>query len=331
MRTAIHQVPSKWTRHIIELAVESGADADALWAASDLDRNQLDEWVPEEEHLRIWRAIMKTLRDPGFPMRVAGGRGIDEYALLGLACKTAHSVREAAEHLIRFLSIWDSSIRCELRPQGSSALLILRGPSGGLGRRCARESTLGQIANAMREVCQLPVCPERVYFPHPAPEDIRAQQRFFGCPIEFDAELCAMQLSQATLERELALADDGLSSYLVAQLEELAARRKPPQALTDKVRHVIGQLLPGGVPKLAQVADKLDMAPRTLQRQLSAAGTSFAELTEHTRRDLAIELLKESELSVAELSFVLGFSEPSAFHRAFKRWTGTTPASVRKA
>jgi len=324
-----HTVHSGWTRNIISLAAATGADADALWRAGDLVVGELGGEVPEEAHMRVWAAIMRTLRSPGFPIEVASQRSVNQYALLGLACKTSETVRDAVGHLIRYLAIWNSRYRCELRTRKESADFILDGPTGGLARRCTNESAVAQILKAMRDVCQVTVRPVRVCFRHAKPDDTSAHDEFFGCPIEFNAPFDGLELATATLDAELALADDGLSSYLVAQLDGLAAKRVTSESLADKVRHAISKLLPGGAPKLDDVAAQLAMTPRTLQRQLAAENHTFAELTDTTRHELADELLRNTKLSVAEISFVLGFSEPSAFHRAFKRWTGTTPTSVR--
>ena len=78
---SVHTVHSAWTRNIVALATAAGADADALWKAGDLDADELADTVPEDAHLRVWAAIMRALRDPGFPIRVASQRTIDQYAL----------------------------------------------------------------------------------------------------------------------------------------------------------------------------------------------------------------------------------------------------------
>jgi len=311
------------------LAVAEGADEDSLWGAADLSRDALGEEVTEEAHFRVWEAIMEALDSPGFPIRVATHRSIDEYALLGLACKTSKTVRDAVGHLIRFTSIWRSQYSCELRERGQSAELVLSGPTGDLARRCTNESAVAQILKAMRDICGVPVRPIRVSFRHTAPDDIEEHGRFFACDVEFGAPFDGMELSTSTLDTKLALADDALSKFLLGQLDELVKKQASAEPLTGKVRRAISRLLPGGSPKLDAVATELGMSPRTLQRHLSSVHTSFAQLVDETRHHLSTELLGHSDRSVAEISFVLGFSEPSAFHRAFKRWTGTTPTRFR--
>lgn len=326
----VHTVHSGWTRNIIALAAADGADSQALWNAADLDPTELGTLIAEEAHLRVWRAIMKTLRRPGFPVHVASQRTIDDFALLGLACKTSRTVGDAVEHLIRYLSIWNTQYHCRVAVRPDSADLVLEGPTGDLARRCTNESALAQVLKAMRDVSGVAVRPMRVCFRHPAPTDTSEHEAFFGCAVEFGALFDGLELSTATLDTELVLADDGLSTFLVEQLERLAAARETDSDnLVSRVCRAICEHLPSGAPKLDEVASKLGIAPRTLQRQLSAEDATFAQLVDRSRNDLALELLRQTPLSVGEISFALGFSEPSAFHRAFKRWTGTTPSSFR--
>jgi AraC-like DNA-binding protein len=324
-------IASRWTRDIVALAVAEGADESALWRASRVDPELLGDEVPEQTHLRVWEVVMRALDSPGFPIRVAQRRNVDAYALLGLACKTSETVREALGHLIRFTGVWRSQYRCELQERAGAADLVLEGPTGDLGRRCTNESAVAQILKAIRGVGGDPVRPHRVSFRHEAPADLHEHERFFDCELAFGASRDAISLSTATLEGRLSLADDALSTFLVGQLEALAKRHVSADPLTDKVRGVISSMLAGGTPKLEVVAARLAMSPRTLQRHLASVETSFAQIVDATRHHLATELLRETQRSMAEIAFVLGFSEPSAFHRAFKRWEGTTPTQFRDA
>ena len=322
-------IHARWTRNIVALAAAEGADAQALWRAGALDPDCIGEEVPERAHLLVWEAIMRALDSPGFPIRVASHRSVDEYALLGLACKTADTVREALGHLIRYAGVWRSQYHCELRERAGAADLIVAGPTGSLGRRCTNESAVAQILKAIRDVARSPVQPLRASFRHAAPRDTSEHERFFACAVHFGAAFDGLELSSQSLDGKLSLADDALSIFLVTQLDELAKTRVSTQPLIEKVRRAISGLLPAGAPKLEAVAAALAMSKRPLQRQLSSAETNFAQLVDEARHLLAKELLAQRQRPVGEISFLLGFSEPSAFHRAFKRWTGTTPTRFR--
>ena len=100
--------------------------------------------------------------------------------------------------------------------------------------------------------------------------------------------------------------------------------------MVDQVRSIIASEFRGGDPSLEHVAEQLAMTPRTLQRKLHEIGTSHNELLDQMRRQLAMRYLREREMAICEVAYLLGFSESSSFHRAFKRWTGVTPKEFRK-
>jgi AraC-like DNA-binding protein len=137
-------------------------------------------------------------------------------------------------------------------------------------------------------------------------------------------------LSRSVVEEPLALADAGLSQFLLQHLERLAGTVVTEATFEERVIDAISRELPSGTPTSSRIALRLGTSQRSLQRQLGATGKSFQDLVAETRRTLAVRLLKESKHSLGEISFLLGFSEPSAFHRAFKRWTGQTPAEARE-
>ncbi|MEM7606283.1 MAG: helix-turn-helix transcriptional regulator, partial [Myxococcota bacterium] len=103
------------------------------------------------------------------------------------------------------------------------------------------------------------------------------------------------------------------------------------QSLEHRVRIEVSQTLADGVPSISDTAKRLGMSSRTLQRRLSASGYTYQQLIDEARRQLAEKLLRQTEYSVQEVAFLTGFSEQSAFTRAFKRWAGQTPRSFRLA
>lgn len=110
---------------------------------------------------------------------------------------------------------------------------------------------------------------------------------------------------------------------------ELLAELPPAESVVDRVKRLIVAELCGGEPTAEVIARKMRATPRTLQRWLTARGTSYREILDGLRRDLALRYVTEDRLAISEAAYLLGFSEASAFHRSFKRWTGRTPAQYR--
>lgn len=167
-------------------------------------------------------------------------------------------------------------------------------------------------------------------FQHPAPSDIREHERIFRCPVRFGAAANEFVFDSAYLTLPIVKADPSLCALLDRHAEGLLAKYPREDSLVERVRTILKDELNGGDASLESVARQLSLSERTLQRKLRALGTSHNELLDQMRKDLAVRYLREPEMAVCEVAYLLGFSESSAFHRAFKRWTGTSPNEFRR-
>ncbi|KWX01806.1 Transcriptional regulator [Carbonactinospora thermoautotrophica] len=169
----------------------------------------------------------------------------------------------------------------------------------------------------------------RVEFGYPAPAHVAEYDPMFGCPLVFDREVTALAFDERFLAAPLVQDEATLRVFLKNSPADLLSRREYGATVAARARRILTQGLGGSVPDLEAVAARLAMSPQTLRRRLREEGTSFRRIKDEIRRDAAIAGLVRGGESVEELAARLGFSEPSAFHRAFKRWTGTTPGAYR--
>jgi AraC-like DNA-binding protein len=324
-----------WTRQLIRGALGRGIDPAPLWALAGLDPADSDPMLrlADEAHLRIWSEVMRQLRDPAFPIEYAARMRIDDYDALGLACKTADNVGVALERIVRYLRIWTNSVELTLAYTNEGVRLCLaRDGIHDVGYRAAMESALAETLNAVQRLAAKCFSAERVELMHSNDEiPLTRCREFFGVTPELRRDEYALVLARSVLDQPLALADRGLSQFLLQHLEQLAGATRVDAPFEERVIDAISRELPSGAPKIARVALYLGTSQRNLQRQLASIGKSFQELVTETRSTLALRLLAESSHSLGEIGFLLGFSEPSAFHRAFKRWTGQTPNDFRSA
>jgi AraC-like DNA-binding protein len=151
---------------------------------------------------------------------------------------------------------------------------------------------------------------------------------FFRCPILFDADRSDIAFARTDVDRplpspnrELARANDLILTDFLATLSR--------DDLVTRVRIAIAHELPSGKPRDENIAKGVYMSPRTLRRKLAAAGTSFSRLIDEVRHELARRYIADPARTLSEISFLVGFSELSAFSRAFRRWTGKTPSAFR--
>ena len=180
-----------------------------------------------------------------------------------------------------------------------------------------------------RRLTGLDLVPLMMGFQHSKPSDLSAYNRLFRAPLQFDQPVNEMRLDARFLQHPLVQADLGLCTVLDHYAEELLAKLPHSESFLDTVRRIMSQGLRGGDPSLTAIAKQLGYAPRTLQRKLQEAGTSYHTLLDDMRRELSIYYLKDAQIAVSEIAFLLGFSETSAFHRAFRRWMGISPGEFR--
>ncbi|MBB3119373.1 AraC family transcriptional regulator [Pseudoduganella violacea] len=165
--------------------------------------------------------------------------------------------------------------------------------------------------------------PVAVEYTFPPPANAHIYEQTFGCPVRFDMPNNVMEFSDADLVAALPNGGMPVSGEMLAKL---AAAE--PKGFRGRVQELLTTMLPKGPPHRDSVAVQLMVSERTLQRRLAEEGTSFSQLVDDTRRELARQSLAAGDLSLKVLSFQLGFSEPSAFYRACKRWFGMTPSTI---
>jgi AraC-like DNA-binding protein len=172
--------------------------------------------------------------------------------------------------------------------------------------------------------------PLEVHFVHEQSINLNEYQRFFRAPVRLGMKRDAMVLDPQTLGWSMITAKAGLYQILDRYAQRLLETLPANKRLGDRVRELIAVELAGGDPSEVCVARRLHMSARTLRRRLRQEGISHRSLLEQLRQDLAVLYLKEKGLAVSEAAFLLGFANTSAFHKAFKRWTGRTPVEYRK-
>ncbi|MCK8503205.1 AraC family transcriptional regulator [Myxococcus fulvus] len=243
---------------------------------------------------------------------------------------TSATLRDSMERGVRYQRVWGDGER--FRMEDTARGVRMRFTPVGAWRPAHRhlvEAALSQFVTGVRAFTGEDVHPLRVRFAHPAPQDVSEHQALFQAPLEFDAPFSDIEFSHEDASRPFVHAD----TLLHAMFERLAQRalEKLPALSTtaDRVREQVRQALSGGDASFQAVARALRVPPRTLQRRLAEEGHSYAGIVDTLRRELSGIYLRR-RMSIAEVSFLLGYAEPAAFHRAFKRWWGLSPERFRR-
>lgn len=279
----------------------------------------------------LWEAVLRRRPLSDGAAIAAQQYAPGDYGLVGFVAMNSATLGEALGHVVRYVGLWTDDPAIVLDDEGTLRLAHRSRVVDRPGWRAATESFPAEILNGARLLTQTRVCPIEVRFAHAAPPDASALESFFGCPVRFALPSTSMVLRRADLDLPLPKADVQLGAYLRGLANDALARRSGSSSPErDRVREIVAEELPKGLPTLERVARRMATSERTLRRRLGESGSSFRELLDDTRAELARSYVRDRRLPLSEVAFLLGFSEPSGFHRAFKRWTRTTPSAFRR-
>ena len=197
-------------------------------------------------------------------------------------------------------------------------------------QRQLSEETLAGWVSFGRWISGLDIAPTEVRFQHPAPADTSEHQRIFRCPLLFEQADNALVFPKRLLAAPLGQADAQVRLMFDAYAERLFGELRRGHGVLDRARLELARQLPERGADLQAIAGALALSPRTLQRRLREGGLSFSQLVDETRQQLALHYLRDPALELAEIAFLVGFSEPGSLARAFRRWTGSSPGEYRR-
>jgi AraC-like DNA-binding protein len=304
---------------------------DAFYAATDLTPEILadaEARVSPAQFCVAWAEATRWTGDPALALGLAHAMPPGSFGIVEYVCRSAPTVREALRQWVRYLAILDDAVEVGLVDSGqTTALRVIRESEA--PAPASHELCFALLVRHARAIAAGDFRVASVHFAHRATDAHAARHRaFFGTDVHFGARRTEMILDAAVLDTPLTTADANLLAILVPTAEDKRARSSPFPPLTEQVRRALRAALASDDAQLEPLARRLGMTGRSLQRRLKDEGTSFQLLRDAMRRELADRYLGEG-MTFAEISFLLGFSEPSAFFRAFKRWTGLTPFERR--
>jgi AraC-like DNA-binding protein len=333
LASSAHTVAAICVIPLLDAARAAGIDGREL-PSIGVDPDELDPFgtrIPSETLLTLWEVLMRATRDPGFPVFAAARTRPSDSGAVGFACMTRSTLGEALIQAMRYAALWRPGPTWELRRERQVVILtFLDEDPARCGSRCKTEYILAKMTQAGRALAGTDFAPREVRFRHGAPHDTGAHQAFFAAPVRFGAAESALVIDVEDLEMPLLRADPDLATFLQRQADDLMKRHVRSAHLAERLRAALAEDRSQEVPTLETAASQLGMSARTLRRRLQEEGTSFAAIAGEARADLAKRYLARDRLTLGEVAARLGFSEPSAFHRAFKRWTGQTPSAYRR-
>lgn len=319
-------------RIVLEALREAGADGREELRRLGVSEGELlagRARVPRGAYCALWHRLQERTGDSDCGLKLAsrlpaGAMGVLEYAALN-----APNVREGLRSVASFGRLLHDAGTYSLEECTGGAAFRYSTPPTPPASRAQIDWSFGYLLQATRRATGQYVRPRRVRLTYSAP-GTDFPRVFFGCPVEYDADQNEMWLGDDALDHALADADPRLAEVLRDAARRLMAEL-PRRANSLKELERVAELEfeQGRVPRLGQVAKTLGVSTRSLQRALHQEGTQFSTVVSGVRLRLARERLRDLQRPISDIAMQLGYSEPSAFHRAFKRTFGRTPNEFR--
>ena len=296
--------------------------------------------VPAAAFARLWMAVANLLDDEFFGLD-ARRMKVGSFAMLCHALVSHGTVGPALRQAVRGFRLFFDDIAVSLRVAGGTAVLVIdnrigpnRPEAAGLdARRFAEETLLVMLHGLLCWLAGRRVALARLEWAHPQPAHADEYRRMFSPLQRFDAPVTAAFFDARVLDSAVSVTAASLKAFLRDAPQSVFLKQGVVTGLSDQVRRQCRDALDRDdpAPTLAMVAQACRLSPATLRRRLQAEGAAWGPLKDEVRRDLALQLLAEGRLSVADIAARLGFSDASTFYRAFRKWTGSAPGAWRSA
>ena len=330
----ITTIQARAVTKVIDLAAKAGVEPHRLLRAADLDRDLLKD--PEApisyvKYVSLYEEAARLTGDDAFGLHLGETVSLSMYDVIGYATMNAPTMAEAMDTWIRYYRLWSNGSRTTISIDGPVARIkyeVFNIHPSDCRQEC--ESSQSMTLCLGESLIGKPWSPIEARFQHAAPADTSEHARVFKAPIRFQQKTNELIIDRTLLDHPIPKADTNLGRVLERHAAQLLEKLPKSDDIVDRVHQLLTEALRGGDPGLAAIAKRAGMSPRTLQRKLSEEGTSHQDLLDELRRNLSKKYLQEPEISIGETAFLLGFSDPSSFHRAFRRWTGMTPKEFQR-
>jgi AraC-like DNA-binding protein len=299
-----------------------------------LDETQLEseENIPTETFFQILEYVSEQCSDPCFGMHIYEELDFNCLGILGYALTNSDSVGTALDLLNRYYRLYHSGAELLTEVHGEQVVFSYRILAPGISySRQDSENSMMFLPYLIRRLAIENWRPEEAHFQHAEPENTKEHKRLLCHKLKFNQPLNKLVFKKSDLNLPITDANSHLFKTLEDTLDKInKIYDGSNDSIIDKVQYEIVSSLPDYLPTIDDIASRINLGLRTLQRRLSDEGYSFSQILDKTRLSLATHYLSNTEITITEIAFLLGYSESSPFERAFKRWTKQTPSEYRK-
>ena len=320
-------------RSVLGCVMRKGVDADTFLRELKLENTPLDD-ITRRIDLSVYDQVqehaMAVLQDPALGLHMGEQTSPGNLGLLGHLLMSAPTLGDSIKQWMHYHRLVNDAEPSRLLVQGEQASFVYQFPRSTTNcNRIRAEFGLVQLLKLAELMMggDLPV--QEVQFEHEEPDYAQEYQRIFHAPVRFQCSQTVILFPAALLRQALPSANSGVFQLLKDEADRLLVNLDDSASLADKVEHFLYAALQQGKPTIVQAAEHFNLNERTFRRKLEGQDTSFSELLGQVQLREAKRLLANPAIPIDTIAERLSFSEASAFHRAFKRWTGLTPSEFR--
>jgi AraC-like DNA-binding protein len=319
---------------LLEFLENEGFDPETILNRVGIPKSALEDAntrFPERKLEAMWQVASEVTGDPAVALRVSTMAKANTLGIIGYLASASESGRNAFE-LVKDLTplLWED-FECDLESDGEVAFIRCSLGGDPQASRFTTEYAIGLTVTMSRVIGAARVDPLEARFSYPAPAYADEYERILRLPIRFDADQDGVLFPTSMMDSLNPSADAALRQLLERYAADQLARISTSVQFPQRIRACILSMLPLGRLTADTVAAQFSMSNRTLRRRLQEECTSYQEILDDVRTELARQYLTEEKRGINEVASLLGFSDPSAFTKAFRRWTGQTPADLVRA
>ena len=334
---AAPSVAASVSLRVIELAVSRGADRQALLDASAIDPSAFedpDDRIALDRHVALLRAAKAQCDDPAFALHYGEAVNLAEVSVVGLIGYASETMLHAFVQLQRYSRlVMDLDLgpgpRFTLERDAAGLWIVDHRPAPNSAPELT-ETVFAQMVSGTRQFGDTPFVKE-VEVTHPDPGYASEYERILGAPVRFGRERNAMRIDEAWVTHPIAVQPRYAFGILTRHADAMLEKLENASTVRGRVEGALMPILHTGAAGMDAIAGRLGCSRDTLYRRLKAEGTTFEKVLDGLRHRLALDYLGADKVSVNETAYLVGFSDPAAFSRAFKRWTGRSPRDARRS
>jgi AraC-like DNA-binding protein len=310
-----------------------GHDVDTLLDAAGVSRvmlADLERQLPAGAMQSVWTRALEMTRDDCLGLHLAMAAPIDAFDVHAYAMLSSPTLRDAFARACRYQRLVNEGTTLTLHESAGEATLRHALANGNAVPRQPAEFLAATWVRIGRLVTGTEWHPSGVFFAHERPRDLSEHLSIFGSALHFSVGRTALQVTTDTLSLSNARADATLAGLLDRYTLSLLDRHPAVTTMSGQVHAWLVESHGAGAPTTSRAAKALAVSERTMHRKMADEGTTFRVVLDRFRHETAVTLLNARRHTIADVAFLLGYSELSAFYRAFRRWTGRSPASLRE-